>query len=207
MALPSAFRERLENMEHTRNQRVSFLQAEKELQINKSQILASKLSDIRSMEQRCLKFDHKIASQQFIISSLKSEIDHLDSEYLNNLQRFRVLKTEVEELEELEKEKQRYFGSKTHEMEEFRARVKDFTAECHTRVEELRNCMKELKSTFTELKGNIGYSNNTQLAAAETRKSELLDVKQNLDRNMASSYQTKAQLQKQLRRILITQIQ
>lgn len=65
----------------------------------------------------------------------------------------------------------------------------------------------QLKSTFTELKGNIGYSNNTQLAAAETRKSELLAVKQNLDRNMASSYQTKAQLQKQLRSILITQNQ
>lgn len=65
----------------------------------------------------------------------------------------------------------------------------------------------QLKSTFTELKGNIGYSNNTQLAAAEMRKSELLAVKQNLDRNMASSYQTKAQLQKQLRSILITQNQ
>ncbi|XP_059665559.1 uncharacterized protein LOC132311585 [Cornus florida] len=205
MALPSGFRERLEQMEQTRNQRLSLLQAEKELQINKSQILASKLSNIRSMEQRCLKLDYKIASQHFIISSLNSQIDSLDSNNLHNLQQFRVLKSEVEELEELEKEKERFYGLKIREMEEFRAQVENFVVECGMQVQELRNIVNELKSSFMELQGNNGYWNNSEIAAAEMRKSELLAEKEKLDRNLASNCQIREQFQKQLHSILNTQ--
>ncbi|KAH9749441.1 hypothetical protein KPL70_005385 [Citrus sinensis] len=55
MALSSAFRERLEQMEQTRNQRLSILQAEKEVQGKKSQILESKLESVRLTERRKLK--------------------------------------------------------------------------------------------------------------------------------------------------------
>ncbi|XP_071703151.1 uncharacterized protein [Rutidosis leptorrhynchoides] len=91
MAFSSTFKRRLEEMEYSRNQRLSLLQAEKELQQNKSQTLASKLSSIRCIEQRCLKLEHKITSQQFIISSIKSQIDLLDSIYLNQIQQFRFV--------------------------------------------------------------------------------------------------------------------
>ncbi|KAA8519487.1 hypothetical protein F0562_013743 [Nyssa sinensis] len=198
MAFPSAFGERLEQMEQTRKQRLSILQAEKELQINKSQVLASKLTNIRAMEQRCLKLDHKMSSQHFIISSLKSEINRLDSKYLDNLQKIRVLKSEVEELEELEKEKEKLYDLKSREMEEFKAQVENFVVECKMRVQELRNIMNGLKSSFMELQANNGYMKNSEIAAAEMRKSELLAEKENWDRNMACNYQKRAQLQKQL---------
>nr|XP_009789551.1 PREDICTED: uncharacterized protein LOC104237158 [Nicotiana sylvestris] len=62
MAISSAIRERLEQMEQSKNEPRSILQLEKELQQSKSQLLASKLYKIASMEQRCLKLDRKIAS-------------------------------------------------------------------------------------------------------------------------------------------------
>ncbi|KAI3495463.1 hypothetical protein L1887_37804 [Cichorium endivia] len=205
MALSSAFEERLFQMEETRNQRLSLLQAEKELQQNKSQILASKLSGIRYIEQRCLKLDHKIASQQFIISSLKSQLDRLDSIYLDQIQQFRVLKSETENLVELDKEKDKYFALKAREIDEFRARAEIFATECQRRVEELRNCVNELNSSFLQLQHSAGYSNNSDLTAAELRKSELQATKEKLDRSLASNYNTRAQLQKQLKSLLISQ--
>ncbi|CAK9162316.1 unnamed protein product [Ilex paraguariensis] len=205
MVLSSAFRDRLEQMEQSRNQRLSLLQAEKELLINKSHLLSSKLTNIRSIEQRCLQVDHKIALQHFIISSLKSEIDRLDSNYLNYLQQCRVLKSEVEVLEELEKEKEKYYNSKSADIAEFGERVQNFAVECRIRVDELRKRMEEVKSSFMELQHSNRYSGNSEIAAAEMRKSQLLAKKENLDRSVASNYQLKAQLQKQLQSILITQ--
>lgn len=57
------------------------LQAEKELQESKSQVLASKYANIRAMEQRCLVLEQKIAAQNFKILALKSEIESLDDRY------------------------------------------------------------------------------------------------------------------------------
>ncbi|XP_057464121.1 uncharacterized protein LOC130753940 isoform X1 [Actinidia eriantha] len=202
MALPSLFCERLKQMEETRNQRLSLLQAERELQIAKSQLLETKLSSIRSMEQRCFKLDQNIASQQFTILSLKSEIDALDSKYDDNLQQIRALKSEVEELTELEKQKERFYCLKRSEMEEFSAQVENFVVDCRIRVQELRNKITELKSNFVELQGNNGHLNSSEIAAAEVRKSQLLAAKENLNRSLASNYQIKAQLQKQLHSIL-----
>ncbi|KAK9267529.1 hypothetical protein L1049_009957 [Liquidambar formosana] len=207
MALSFAFRERLEHMEQTRNQRFSLLQAEKELQANKSLVLSLKLSNIRSMEQRCLMLDQKIAAQNLKVSALKSEIENLDAKYQNDLQKFRVLGSEVEELELLEKEKERLYALKSLEMTEFRKNVEKFVMECQMRVEELRDGVNKLKSIFMELQGNNGCLQNSEIAAAEMRKTELLSLKENLDRSLASNYQIRAQLQKQIQNILMTQNQ
>ncbi|KAK2988486.1 hypothetical protein RJ640_007419 [Escallonia rubra] len=91
MALSSSFRERLEHMEQTRNQRLSLLQAEKEVQANKYQVLQSKLSSVRLIERRCLRLDHKIASQHVVVSSLMAEIDRLSYGYAAVLQQFRFV--------------------------------------------------------------------------------------------------------------------
>ncbi|CAH1419350.1 unnamed protein product [Lactuca virosa] len=153
----------------------------------------------------CFKLDHKIASQQFIISSLKSQLDRLDSIYLNQIQQFRLLKSEVENLEGLDKEKDKYYALKAREIDNFRARTEVFATESQMRVDELRNCVNELQSSFIQLQHSAGYSNNPDLAAAEMRKSELEATKASLDRNLASNYNTRAQLQKQLKSLLISQ--
>ncbi|KAL8236033.1 hypothetical protein R6Q59_017114 [Mikania micrantha] len=205
MALSSTFKERLEQMEATRNQRLSLLKAEKELQHNKSQTLASKLSDIKYIDQRCLKLEQRVASQQFIISSIKSQLDHLETVYTDQIQQFRVLKSKVENLEELDKEKDKYYALKTRDIDEFRVKAEIFSTECERRVEELRCCVNELNSSFIQLQHSTGYTEDSDLAAAEMRKSELLAMKENLDRKLASNYETKAQLQKQLKSMLISQ--
>ncbi|KAL5771964.1 hypothetical protein ACOSQ2_011888 [Xanthoceras sorbifolium] len=207
MALSSAFRERLEQMENTRNERLSLLQAEKEAQSDKSQILSSKLGIIRSIELRCLLIDQKIASQNFKISSLKSEIEKLDAKYQDSSQRLRVLKSEVEELEEMEREKESYYRLKGFEMNEFLENVHDFVKEFRLRVEELRNKKNKLSSTFKELQGNNGYSSYSEIAAAEMRKSELVAMKENMNKNLDSNYEVRAQLQKQLQNVLSVQNQ
>lgn len=51
------------------------------MQESKSQFLTSKLANVRSMEQRCLVLDHKIALQNFKILALKAEIESLDVKY------------------------------------------------------------------------------------------------------------------------------
>ncbi|XP_057949141.1 uncharacterized protein LOC131144477 isoform X2 [Malania oleifera] len=203
MALPSSFRERLQLLEATRNQRLSLLQAEKELQANKSLLLVSKLSNFRSTELRCLMLEQKIASQNFQISSLKSEIACLNANYQNFAQQL----SEAEELEKLEKDKQRYYDLKGLEMEEFRGKVEYFAVDCRAQVQELMARKNELKSSFVELQGNNGNLSNSAIAAAERRKSELLAMKENLDMSLASNYQLRAQLQKQLRDILVVQSQ
>ncbi|KAG5247604.1 lon protease [Salix suchowensis] len=145
MALSSSFQERLEQMESTRNQRLSLLQAEKELQTSKSQMLASKLVNIRSMEQRCLVLVHKIAFQDFKILALKSEIESLDAKYDAYSQIFRVLKSEVEEMEEMEKEKERFYQVKGLDMKAFSENVDKFVKESRIQVKELRNRVNEVR--------------------------------------------------------------
>ncbi|KAJ4831640.1 hypothetical protein Tsubulata_024423 [Turnera subulata] len=201
MALSSAFRERLEHMERTRNQRLAQLQAEKELQANKSQVLESKLSDIRSMEQRCFLLDHTIASRNLKILALHSEINRLDSKYTAHLQHLRDLKGEVEELEEMEKEKERFYELKGVEMEEFRENVKKFVVELEMKVDQLRKRVSELKSTFIKLQGDNGVLGNSELADAEMRRSELIAVKESLERSLALNSQVRSQLQNQLQSI------
>jgi coenzyme F420-reducing hydrogenase delta subunit len=64
----------------------------------------------------------------------------------NRVRMFRVLKSEVEELGELEKERDRFYELKSCEMKEFRENVEKFVVECRMRVEELRNRIKEVNN-------------------------------------------------------------
>ncbi len=59
---------------------------------------------------------------------------------------FRVLKSEVEELGELEKERGRFYELRSCEMKDFRENVEKFVVECRMRVEELRNRIEEVKN-------------------------------------------------------------
>ena len=61
----------------------------------------------------------------------------------------------------------------------------------------------QLKSSFMEIQGNNKCFNSSEIAAAEMRKSELLAAKENLHGSLASNYQIRAQLQKQLHRMLL----
>ncbi|KAJ1384605.1 hypothetical protein SESBI_42377 [Sesbania bispinosa] len=207
MALSSAFHERLEQMDRTRIQRLSLLQAEKELQAHKSRILASKLENIRAMEQRRLLLDRKIASQNFNLLSLKSQIDNLEAKYESVSQELRSLQNEVEELEELHTRKDSFYEAKKVEMKEFKEIAEKFVVKCQMEVESLRKGVNELKSSFMEFKSNSGNSCNSEIAAAEMRRLELLAEKDCVSRNVDSNHQIKAQLQKQLQNILMTQTQ
>ncbi|XP_058735380.1 uncharacterized protein LOC131607385 [Vicia villosa] len=202
MAFSSSFHERLEQMDRTRIQRLSLLQAEKDLQAHKSRILAAKLANIRAMEQRCLLFDRKIASQNFNILSLKSQIENLEAKYDSLSQELRSMQNEVEELEELCKTKDEFYEAKTMEMKEFKEMAYNFVVKCELEVQSLRNEVNELKSSFMDLKGNKRNSCNSEIAAAEARRMRLLAEKENVCRNVDSNQQLKAQLQKQLQSIL-----
>ncbi|XP_010026509.1 uncharacterized protein LOC104416867 [Eucalyptus grandis] len=112
MSLFAAFSEWLEQLDRTRNQRLSILQVysttmrsvERELQAAKLLVLESKHAAIRSMEERCLRLERSLASQSLKISTLESKIAALDAEYDNN-----ELKCEMEELEEAEKENDGFY--------------------------------------------------------------------------------------------------
>ncbi|GMN57391.1 hypothetical protein TIFTF001_026511 [Ficus carica] len=200
MALSTSFRERLELMELDRNKRLSLLQAEKELQASKSLVLSSKLADIRDMERQCSVLDHKIALQNIKISVLKSEIDSLNSKYDSHSLLLRDLMSEVEGLQELEKAKDEFYNSKGSEMKEFKQNVDRFVMECRMRMKELKNGLNELQSSFVRFQGNNGCR-NSEIAAAEMMKSQLLAAKQDLDKNLASNYRLRAHLQMELQSI------
>lgn len=110
-------------------------------------------------------------------------------------------------MEEIEKAKQSYYSLESGEMEEFREQVGNFQVECQVQVEELRSHVNELKTIFAALQGNLNHSNNSEIAAAEMRKKELLAIKENLDRSLALNYQLQEQLTKQLLSTLMDQSQ
>ena len=56
----------------------------------------------------------------------------------------RVLKSEIEELGEVEKEKDKFYESKISEINEFRVNVERFLMEFRIRVQELRNSANEV---------------------------------------------------------------
>ncbi|TKY59010.1 hypothetical protein E2542_SST16086 [Spatholobus suberectus] len=207
MALSSAFHERLQHMDRTRIQRLSLLQAEKELQANKSRALASKLANIRATEQRCSLLDQKIASQRFKVLALESQIENLEAKYESLSQDLRSLQDEVEELEELREKRDSFYEAKRIEMKEFKEIAEKFEVKCKMEVEFLRNRVNELRSSFMELKNNNRDSCNSEIAAAERRRLELLAEKNSVCRNIDYNQQIKAQLQKQLQSILLTQTQ
>lgn len=56
----------------------------------------------------------------------------------------RVLRSEIEELEELEKERDKYYESKSSEISEFRGNLERVLMESRIRVQELRNSVNEV---------------------------------------------------------------
>ncbi|KAG4906329.1 hypothetical protein AAZX31_20G017100 [Glycine max] len=207
MALSSAFHERLHHMDRTRIQRLSLLQAEKELQGNKYRVLASMLANIRATEQRCSWLDQKIASQHFKLLALKSQIENLEANHESLSLELRSMQNEVEELEELRVKRDCFYDAKWIEMKEFKEIADRFVVKCKVEVQSLRNRVNELRSSFVELRSSSGDSCNLEIAAAEMRRLELLAEKESVCRNIDYNQQVKAQLQKQLRSILITQTQ
>ncbi|XP_047148789.1 uncharacterized protein LOC124821032 [Vigna umbellata] len=207
MAFSSAFQERLHQMDCTRIQRLSLLQAEKESQADKSRALASKLANIRASEQRCSWLDHKIASQNFKLLALKCQIENLEAKHDSLSLQLRSLQNEVEELEELRDTRECFYEAKRIEMRKFKEIAESFVVNCRTEVESLRNRVNLLKSSFMELKSNSGNSCNSEITAAEMRRLELQAEKDNVCRIIDCNHQIKAQLQKQLQIILMTQTQ
>ncbi|TXG47927.1 hypothetical protein EZV62_027221 [Acer yangbiense] len=65
----------------------------------------------------------------------------------------------------------------------------------------------QLNSTFKELQGNNGYSSYSEISAAEMRKSELVAMKENMNKNLASNYEVREHLQNQLQNVLTAQNQ
>lgn len=61
----------------------------------------------------------------------------------------------------------------------------------------------QLKSIFGNLQGNNGVLSNSEIAEAEMRKSQLLAVKESLDKSVASNYQLRSQLEKELENALV----
>ncbi|XP_028764783.1 uncharacterized protein LOC114722834 [Neltuma alba] len=159
------------------------------------------------MEQRCFLLDNKVSLRKYKILALKSEIENLEGKLETGAFEMRSLQSEIEELEELERNKDSFYETKRIEMKEFKDNAGRFVVECRTEVENLRQRVNELRSSFLELKRNNRNSCDSEITAAEMRKSELVAAKENLDRRLASNYQIKAQLQKQLQNILVTQAQ
>jgi len=58
----------------------------------------------------------------------------------------RTLKIEVEELKELDEEREKYYKVKCSEMNEFMQNVERFRSENRLQIENLRNRIKEVKS-------------------------------------------------------------
>ncbi|XP_057536534.1 uncharacterized protein LOC130814474 isoform X3 [Amaranthus tricolor] len=197
MALQSAFKERLGDMEITRNQRLSLLQDEKELQRKKSLLLSGKHAKIRSLEQNCLMLDHKLASDNFKISSLKSLIEFLDRKYQTSVQQLSVwnsrdLKVEIEELVQLEKERDKFYSLNCSEMNEFKKKVDKSAEEIGCKVKDLRSAKDKLIQESNSL------GKNHEIQAAETRKSELIALKKEVECSLESNKRQKLLLQEQL---------
>ncbi|KAL5989933.1 hypothetical protein ACLOJK_010828 [Asimina triloba] len=145
MALPSAFQGRLQQMEETRNQRLSLLQAEKDLQSERSLLLSARLSNLRRLEQCCLVLEQRNAALSFQILAKKSEIDVVNAEYQTIAQQIRNMKNETSKLEEVEKERQRFYDENTLEMKEFEDEVQRFVSLSSLEVKKLRNDVDDVR--------------------------------------------------------------
>ncbi|RZC45421.1 hypothetical protein C5167_038365 [Papaver somniferum] len=108
MALPFAFQERLQQMEETRNQRLTLLQ------IN--------------------------AASKYKILAYKSEIESVEARYQTAAHQF----SELIELEESEKEKERFYEMKNLEMKEFRENVDRCLSENRLLVQEIKKSIDEV---------------------------------------------------------------
>ncbi|KAL5989935.1 hypothetical protein ACLOJK_010830 [Asimina triloba] len=134
-----------QQMEETRNQRLSLLQAEKDLQSERSLLLSARLSNLRRLEQCCLVLEQRNAALSFQILAKKSEIDVVNAEYQTIAQQIRNMKNETSKLEEVEKERQRFYDEKTLEMKEFEDEVQRCVSLSSLEVKKLRNDVDDVR--------------------------------------------------------------
>lgn len=59
-----------------------------------------------------------------------------------------------------------------------------------------------MQESFEKFQGDHGRWSDSEIGAAEMRKSQLLAAKEELDRNLAFNYQMRAQLQMELQTFL-----
>nr|VDD06465.1 unnamed protein product [Brassica oleracea] len=74
---------------------------------------------------------------------------------------YRTLKSEVEELKELDQEREKYYELKCSEMNEFMQNVERFRSDNRLKVQNPRDQVKELSSTFEEIHNKNNYLRNT----------------------------------------------
>ncbi|ONK80467.1 uncharacterized protein A4U43_C01F18030 [Asparagus officinalis] len=201
----ATFKERLQQLEDNRIQRLSLLQAEKQLESEKLKILNENIAVIRSLEKRCLLLERRSADLGFQISAKRSEIEAFNAKYQASVLEFRVLKRELDELEVREKERDKFYDAKLLEMEEFKETVRRRVLDARLEVETMRSSVSKLRFTLKDLQDNDGYINNSGIAAAEKRNTELLAIKEDLDKSLTLNYQLRLLLQKQLQKILVSQ--
>ncbi|KAL9224358.1 hypothetical protein vseg_000401 [Gypsophila vaccaria] len=198
MALHSAFKERFDDMDATRNRRLALLQAEKDLQQSKSLLLSAKHSNIRLLEQHCLILDRQFASDNFRISSLQSEVEFLDRRYDIFCRQLREFNVQVDELERLVKEREEFSAIKSAEMKDFTDRTVKFASDVRFKVDELKCRRDELKISCSELeKSNIDLQRH-DIQAAEKRHSGLLALKEKVGSTLEANKREKTELQMQL---------
>ena len=63
----------------------------------------------------------------------------------------RVLKNEVEELEQMEKEKEWFYDSKRRQIEEFHGQVENFVVDYQIQVQKLRNKVSEVRTLHCQV--------------------------------------------------------
>ncbi|KAL6198166.1 hypothetical protein ACLB2K_027958 [Fragaria x ananassa] len=109
---------------------------------------------------------------------------------------------ELYDLLTLEEPDSTFYEVKGSEMKEFKKNVERFAWECQVQIENLKNGINEVKSRFVEFQGSDKCTSSSEIAAAEKRECVLLAMKEEVNRKLASNYQTRARLQKQLQDIL-----
>lgn len=116
------------------------------------------------------------------------------------------MRGEIEEAERREEDWDRFYEAKRKELEEFHAESRRFEAGTREEVQRLRDSVSQLKFTLQELQTSAIYSNNTEIAAAEARKSDLTAKKAKMGESLASARQFRALLQQQLQKAFQSQV-
>ncbi|CAD6251274.1 unnamed protein product [Miscanthus lutarioriparius] len=172
-------------------------QAEKEIQAAKLRILSAKLAATRRLECRRLLLERRAADLASRALAARADIDAARARRLLVARDLSSVRGEIEEAERREEDWDRFYEAKRKEMEEFQVESRRFVAETREEVQRLRDSVSQSSAM---------YSNNTEIAAAEARKSDLTAKKAKLGESLASARQFRALLQQQLQKAFQSQV-